>query len=321
MDTYKAYKIREHKFTSWLQDTGEKLGLKIQRPKAKTKTKTTDAKNGSISINQIPQVVETIVSRGLSIPDNLRNVLRDVISQRKEATAFYKLKGQKEADQGHAHYITILEWALKKFEAPRKEFSSSESPQSTRPTSSSSFQSKTDVDFNNFFELLNIENPDLAEIVSSSGGEFDDENVNENQPKKGRKARFGKRKGKSRKGQGKAESKKKEAVTNVDFLDSVLQSITFDPEDNNKHDLYFMIYCFFRDQNSLREYLQERWCDYNDGTLSLTAVAVITNTAFEIIQRAEKELLAQIPRSSGLRDYKSMADLPLPRYWPRPCGL
>jgi hypothetical protein len=70
-----------------------------------------------------------------------------------------------------------------------------------------------------------------------------------------------------------------------------------------------MIYCFFKDWNHLREYLQERWCDYQDGIISLAAVSLITNTAFELLQRSEQELLSQIPRRSGLTSYESMTDM------------
>jgi hypothetical protein len=70
-----------------------------------------------------------------------------------------------------------------------------------------------------------------------------------------------------------------------------------------------VIYCFFKDFNYMREYLQERWCDYQDGLLSLAAVSVTTNTAFELLQRSEQELLAQIPPHSELGDYQSMANL------------
>ena len=60
-----------------------------------------------------------------------------------------------------------------------------------------------------------------------------------------------------------------------------------------------MIYCFFKDFNYMREYVQERWCNYQDGKLSLSAVALVTNT--------EGKLLEQIPVRSGSRDYNEMA--------------
>lgn len=49
-----------------------------------------------------------------SIPENLRQILRDVISQRKEASAFYNSKPDRKGDAGgHAHYLKVLEEACK----------------------------------------------------------------------------------------------------------------------------------------------------------------------------------------------------------------
>lgn len=43
--------------------------------------------------------------------------------------------------------------------------------------------------------------------------------------------------------------------------------------------------------------------------MSLAAVSVMTNTAFELLQRSQDELLSQIPVRNGLRDYQSMAHM------------
>ncbi len=92
------------------------------------------------------------------------------------------------------------------------------------------------------------------------------------------------------------------------LLDSIIQNQANDLDNEDDTDeVYFMIYCFFKDWNSLREYLQERWCDYYlDGSLSLVAVSLITNTAFELLQRSEKELLSHLPARSSLSSYEGM---------------
>ncbi|KAF4622702.1 hypothetical protein G7Y89_g14325 [Cudoniella acicularis] len=75
-----------------------------------------------------------------------------------------------------------------------------------------------------------------------------------------------------------------------------LEEIDFDYE--------FIIYCFFEDFNTIREFLQERWCDYQEGLLGLGAVTVVTNTAFELFQRAETDLLLKLPKKMGVDDLK-----------------
>jgi hypothetical protein len=165
----------------------------------------------------------------------------------------------------------------------------------------------THGDLRNVFEMLELEVAGEG-VEGASESEKSDDEVQASK-KSGGKVRFGKRKGRARKPQKTERSLvKRNQVTDVDILDSVVRSFNAYAEDDTD-DLYFMIYCFFKDWNSMREYLQERWCDYEEGILSLSAVSVITNTACELLQRSEKELLSQIPVRSGLRDYQSMANM------------
>lgn len=57
------------------------------------------------------------------------------------------------------------------------------------------------------------------------------------------------------------------------------------------------------------EYLQERWCDVQEGTLSLPTVALITNTALELLQLSEQELLLQLPPRERKLGYEGMTDM------------
>jgi hypothetical protein len=64
-------------------------------------------------------------------------------------------------------------------------------------------------------------------------------------------------------------------------MDSFVQTRQVNYGLDEGDDLYFKIYCFFKDWNNLREYLQEWQCGWTDG----------------------------IHRDSGLTDYQSMANL------------
>ncbi|KAK4206493.1 hypothetical protein QBC37DRAFT_458867 [Rhypophila decipiens] len=72
-----------------------------------------------------------------------------------------------------------------------------------------------------------------------------------------------------------------------------------------------MVYCFFDDFNAIRNYVAERWCDYwYDRSVSLTTLAVITNAAFELVNRMEGELIANLgPRRRELSRYDFMLRL------------
>jgi hypothetical protein len=148
---------------------------------------------------------------------------------------------------------------------------------------------------NNLFELLELEEPISGEDLSSK------DDSPEDLPAAGAQKKHKRPK--------KASKSKKAAKTKEEPpVDQDPASVEYEME-TDESDLYFLIYCFFEDFNQVREYLQERWCDYLDGIISLGAVAVVTNTAFDMFQRAEKEMMSQIPRRSGLTDYESLSNL------------
>jgi hypothetical protein len=288
LDTYRAYKVQEKRFTGWLQSAAGELGYGGKNSKSHS-----SEGDNPIRINEIPSLTKLIVSRGQSIPETLRQVLRDVISRRKEASALYRPQGNRKADEGHAHYIQVLEGALKLFESANSSGSSSKAgPSRTAGGAAASSQSSMDRAFNNVFDMLRLQDGQngVAEAElsgSDSGGERGSDKENQQSPaaaaaaKKGKKKiRFGKRKGKSRKAR-KSDTAVivRQPVTDVEIFDAMVQTSNVFDEDED--DLYFMIYCFFKDFNTLREYVQERWCNYQEGLLSLSAVSVTTNTAFE----------------------------------------
>lgn len=71
-------------------------------------------------------------------------------------------------------------------------------------------------------------------------------------------------------------------------------------------DRELMIFCFLQDMNKIREYLQERWCDYQDGILGLTSVSIITNTSFDLFRKAEGELQLQLRQGSVGEHYEKV---------------
>lgn len=298
LDTYKAYKVREKRFTTWLRETASKIGS--------DKTSTPKESKDKIRISEIPQIVKNIVKSETEIPENLADTLRDVISQRKEASVFYQGKG--ESDEGHAHYVTVLEGALQTFERSKSAESWSKSGKGKANGNSEASSSTTDVSFNNVFDLLPVESVQNgageASGSENDASEAESEKENRKAPKKSR----GKNKSGKNKGKGRKPAKTTEKRISTGKPSEVESGLSNDLDDEDD-DLYFMIYCFFKDFNTMREYIQERWCDYQDGLLSLTTVSVITNTAFELIQRGERELLAMMPPRHPLRTYKNISGM------------
>jgi hypothetical protein len=173
-------------------------------------------------------------------------------------------RGGQKADSGHIHYTQVLEAALKKFDESN--------PGKNGKTQTLNTEPNTHGDLRTVFEMLELEAAGEG-VEGASEPEKSDDEVQASE-KSGGKVRFGKRKGRARRPQKTERSLvKRNQVTDVDILDSVVRSFDAYAEDDTD-DLYFMIYCFFKDWNSMREYLQERWCDYEEGTLSLSAVSV-----------------------------------------------
>jgi hypothetical protein len=179
------------------------------------------------------------------------------------------------------------------------------------------------VEFNNLFDLLELEEATTSrrksthEVGPTLDESSEDEGSEENQPssstKRSKKTKPGKKKGRGKARKPKTQTAIVQRSTPTDaeiemVASQARQAREWDVEDE-EDELYFMIYCFFKDFNYMREYIQERWCDYADGLLSLAAVSVTTNTAFELLQRSEKELLSRIPPTAGLANYQSMANL------------
>jgi hypothetical protein len=84
-------------------------------------------------------------------------------------------------------------------------------------------------------------------------------------------------------------------------------TVTYELEDEvDEEEIYFSIYCFFKDFQDLRPQISQSWADYISGILDLAAVAVTTNVYLEMLQRAETKLLASIPKKFKLFDYEKI---------------
>jgi hypothetical protein len=226
-------------------------------------------------------------------------------------TRICRPKGDVKADEGHAYYLQVLQEALKTFE----NITSNSGSQSAVPSALRGDAAAATTALKNAFDLLKVERA-TPEAASDSESEGEKENhrleqknfgVKKSKPKKG-SGKKGKGKGKGKKPKKSETAVVRRPVTDIELVEAQIRDAFEDSEDDDdEDDFYFMIYCFFKDFNTIREYIQERWCDYQDGLLSLSAVSVITNTAFELLQRGEQELLPKIPRE--MRNFQELANM------------
>ena len=71
----------------------------------------------------------------------------------------------------------------------------------------------------------------------------------------------------------------------------------------------FIIFCFFEDLHRIQNFLQDIWKEYKNNNCDLTVASVTTNLAFNLVRRAEDELIANLdPRRYSKPDsYHALA--------------
>ena len=74
----------------------------------------------------------------------------------------------------------------------------------------------------------------------------------------------------------------------------LIQQIQYEPDDMDL-EYNFAVYCLFDDLHALQENLVQVWADYKSGDIDLSCASLITNTASELVQRAENDFLQTFP--------------------------
>ena len=68
--------------------------------------------------------------------------------------------------------------------------------------------------------------------------------------------------------------------------------------ESSEGDTQFAIFCLLEDLGHMRKYICQIWQDYSSGTLDLISASVTTNTAIELIRRAEEDFVTVFPELS-----------------------
>ncbi|EGO55260.1 hypothetical protein NEUTE1DRAFT_147820 [Neurospora tetrasperma FGSC 2508] len=250
------------------------------------------------------------------IPDAAVNILRDVVNLRKKSFKFFSGAAAKrpadrklqESNQTHAHIINVLERILAKFEAltsARRKVTKNEKPDEKNPMGLS--------DLINMFTHLEVQtSPDAAED-DNQGDPPSEDDQKSTRSKKSHKSKK-KKPRKERHSETKVSPRPSTTDNNddtswLDTFDWGLPSADEDDEDD-EFDFYMMVYCFFEDFNTIRNYVQERWCDYwYDRSVHLNTLAVITNAAFELFHMLEWDLMKALKFHPELTQYTFMMDM------------
>ena len=74
--------------------------------------------------------------------------------------------------------------------------------------------------------------------------------------------------------------------------DSIVE--IYELEDRVDIEHAFIIFCFFEDLHRIQSFIQEIWKEYKTNKCDLTVASVTTNLAFNLVRRAEDELIANL---------------------------
>lgn len=253
------------------------------------------------------------------IPDAAVNILRDVVNLRKKSFKFFSGAAAKkpadrklqESNQTHAHIINVLERILAKFEAltsARRKDTQNEKTDEKNPMGLS--------DLINMFTHLEVQTPpDAAEDEQEQ--EADPPSEDDRKSTRSKKSHKSKKNTKKPQKERRSDTRSsrhsatdsKDENSWLDTFDWGLPSADEDDEDD-EFDFYMMVYCFFEDFNTIRNYVQERWCDYwYDRSVHLNTLAVITNAAFELFHMLEWDLMKALKFHPHLTRYEWMMDM------------
>lgn len=251
------------------------------------------------------------------IPDAAVNILRDVVNLRKKSFKFFSGAAAKkpadrklqESNQTHAHIINVLERILAKFEAltsARRKDTKNEKHNEKSPMGLS--------DLINMFTHLEVQTPPDAAEDDQPDALSEDDRKSTRSKKSHKSKKSNKKPRKERRTETRSSPRPSTTDNNddtswLDTFDWGLPSADEDDEDD-EFDFYMMVYCFFEDFNTIRNYVQERWCDYwYDRSVHLNTLAVITNAAFELFHMLEWDLMKALKFHPELTQYSFMMDM------------
>ncbi|KAL2258077.1 hypothetical protein VTK26DRAFT_8749 [Humicola hyalothermophila] len=349
--TWRRYKLGQAQFTSWLKQTAEKLGARKaeaetsqatpeapadgtnepqqqpRRQKKNSKKKALDLAAGlnvetgtdkSVHWSQLEVLAEqvTVNARPDDVPDSAINILRDVVDLRKKSFRFFSRATKdsndekvKRSNANHAHIISVLERVLAKLEG--FVMAGGNRDRTKAPNGNKLINIS---DLTNMFAHLEVEPEIGADEDAADDWESEDEtaSVRTRQSLKASKKKAGKKAKKTKRAEKASQKTKPRADGGPSWVDKIDFGLGGEDEDEeDEFDLYMMVYCFFEDFNTIRNYIAERRCDYwYERSVSLNTLAVITNAAFELFHQLERELVRVLrPIDPNMARYDFMMDM------------
>jgi hypothetical protein len=287
--SYKRYKVETNRVAAWLAETAQTCGYTLEgqpaiarpsggRLKGKARKEARQAKTVgpaaglrlTISANSLPAMAQSIANQTppIRVPAFILGLLNSAITLRKRCAGWFQTKTARkdllhERLDGHAHFISVLEQVrqiLEPSSAPDTAESAREGTQHENTAQTGPAAEPTSAQTNPY-DLLYLDD-DASESVQTS--EIPVPVLN---------------------------------AARVQTTPSPERKVTYELDNpTSNEETYFALFCFFDDLNQLRDFLHELWSDYKAGKVDLITVSVTTNTAIDLVRRAEKEFVTAFPR-------------------------
>ena len=323
--SYQRYKEDTNVFTTWLSQAARACGFnlarkqseKVQSPKpsngpkpvaprlkgkarkdakaqATSSTKNQSGPNGErkpvrvskyeMTTRNLIEQAEAVGNSGkasLRMPVDVLHVARRAINARNRCTNWFKETESKdeESTEGHAHFTAVLEQALTILKPcyNNESLSSDDQPIAKKAhlLQPQKRAQTFDDDLTNRFRMLQVEDNDNDVDITAPEITVEPKGI-------------------SKKPQAKGPSEQEvwELVEEFGI------------------EIGFIIFCFFEDLHRIQDFLKKTWQEYKHGRLDLMTCTMTTNLAFDLVRRAEEEVISQAPEMLGKpRSYEAISML------------
>lgn len=252
VDSYRRYKRGTDKVAEWLANSGRLCGANLD-----LSTKFGTGHKYRLPLSQFRELADTIAhckEPEIEVRPELLDLLKEVIALREAATVFYRHNSSTNElfeQSNEGHCYTIQ--VLKDVLALLQLLKQTEP--SAKPAQARSETDSSADQISNIFDALELE--DIAEPVVHL--ELTTSN-------------------RSKSSSNKTKSSSKDSKDEFELGSSM-------------EELFFLLFCFFKDLHDVQTYLSEVWEGYRDGHVPLISAAATTDLAFDVIKRKEDDLL------------------------------
>ncbi|KAF2673099.1 hypothetical protein BT63DRAFT_436883 [Microthyrium microscopicum] len=271
--SYNQYKADTAAFTRWLIDTAASCGTTLNKKSSKKHS----GKRQTILLRDYPLLVRAVVDAGVPFPSSIQAVLERAIKLRARCAKAFRFTSQdKSSNSNHAHFITVLEDALRDLSSNKAPNNAETDPQVGQPVAPlSPTKNDSSVPEPSYFERLAIDDTNVESFDPDTTAQMIKSDH---------------------------ETAKVEPQTTLPF--------EIEEDSDEKYlDGAMALYCLMIDLNKLRQFVKETWKEYIDDKIDAASASLISNSSLTLGQQRIEAFLGEKHKS-----FSDCADLPRALY-------